>query len=172
MATFETPDIAHGQPTWTADGKGLITTDIGGHYAVQVAIDNPVNRRLFSPAPWEAVAVHAGGTYAARHDKPNTVWRIDKAPTLISSRNDDHNWSPLTFHGDDILIPDFNAKGGPQILAQPLAGGGDHAAAYAPGAEIRGYLGKMAVEPKTGTIVYAATVVRDTNIDLLNLSRH
>ena len=168
VATFTTPDLAHGVPTWTADGKGVIT---GGHYASRVAVDNPTQTKPFAPAPWEAVAVHDGHTYAARHDRPNTLWRIDTAPALVSSKYDDHRWPPMTFQGDNVLIPDFDG-GGARILAQPLAGGPDRIAAYAPGLQDKGYLGKLAVNPKTGEIVYAASVAHDTNIDLLTLARH
>ena len=75
--------------------------------------------------------------------------------------------------GDDLLVPDFNAAEGPRILAQPLAGGPDRVLAYAPGAEAQqdGLQSKMAVNPKTGEIIYVAAVQSDTNIDLLTLRK-
>ena len=65
--------------------------------------------------------------------------------------------------------------GGSRILAQSLAGGADRVLAYAPGA---GGVpnpreeGGMAVNPKTGEVIYVAAVQSDTNIDLLTLARH
>ena len=80
----------------------------------------------------------------------------------------------MTFRGDDVLIPDFNAAGGARILAQPLAGGPDRVLGYAPGAEAqdRFFESKMAVNPKTGEVIYVAAVQGDTNIDLLTLTKH
>jgi hypothetical protein len=59
-------------------------------------------------------------------------------------------------------------------LAQPLSGGPDRVLAYAPGAEAVefGLESKMAVNPKTGEIIYVAAVQGDTNIDLLTLAKH
>ena len=75
--------------------------------------------------------------------------------------------------GDDLLVPDFDAAGGPRILAQPLAGGPDRVLAYAPGAvTTEGLQSKMVVNPKTGEIIYVAAVQSDSNIDLLTLARH
>jgi hypothetical protein len=45
--------------------------------------------------------------------------------------------------------------------------------AYVPGALSEpGMQSKMAVNPKTGEIIYEAAVQSDTNIDLLTLVRH
>ena len=55
----------------------------------------------------------------------------------------------LAFRGDDVLIPDIAAAGGPRILAQPLAGGPDRVLAYAPGSQ-----GRIAVNPRTGEMIY------------------
>jgi hypothetical protein len=78
------------------------------------------------------------------------------------------------FRGDDVLIPDFKAPDGPRILAQPLSGEPDRVLAYAPGAQAVefGLESKMAVNPKTGEVIYVAAVQGDTNIDLLTLARH
>jgi hypothetical protein len=93
---------------------------------------------------------------------------------LISSKYPARFDPPITFRGEDVLIPDFNAQGGARILAQPLAGGADRVLAYAPGAEVKlnGLQSKMAVNPKTGEIIYVASVQGDTNIDLLTLGKH
>ena len=76
------------------------------------------------------------------------------------------------------------AKRSPEIIGsecpplvtsgQPLAGGPDRVLAYAPGAEVKlnGLESKMAADPKTGEIIYVASVQGDTNIDLLTLTKH
>jgi hypothetical protein len=56
-------------------------------------------------------------------------------------------------------------------LVQPLAGGPDRILAYAPGAE-GPYQRKIAVNPTNGEIIYLASIVNGTNIDLLTLVRH
>ncbi len=56
-------------------------------------------------------------------------------------------------------------------MAQPVSGGPPHAAGYAPGAQNRfGSQSTFAVNPKSGEILYVASVARDTNIDLLTLA--
>jgi len=82
--------------------------------------------------------------------------------------------SPITFRRGDVLIPDFGAASSARILAQPLVGGADRVLGYVPGAEVQGrfFESKMAVNPKTGEVIYVAAVQGDTNIDLLTLARH
>ena len=52
--------------------------------------------------------------------------------------------------------------------------GADRLLAYAPGAQAQfGILESgMAVNPKTGEVIYVASVQSDTNIDLLTLKKH
>ncbi len=85
------------------------------------------------------------------------------------------DWEPPpALLGDDLLVPDFTGAGGPQILAQPLAGGPDRVLAYAPGAQAQKIIleSGMAVNPKTSEIIYAAAVPIARNVDLLALARH
>jgi hypothetical protein len=139
--------------------------------AMRVDIDNPAHRTPVAPPPWLGVTIRDEGTYATRPGKAG-VWRIDGGERLISAKYPRPFNPPLAFRGNDVLIPDFDAEGGARILAQPLAGGPDRVLAYAPGAEDRFYQSKIAVNPTNGEIIYVASVVDDTNIDLLTLVRH
>jgi len=171
VASFDIPFLSSGLPTWTPDGKGLILFDSKSQRAVRIAIDNPAQREPVAAPLWQAVTIRANGTFATRDDKPG-LWRIDHGTVLINGKYPAH-WGPaIAFLGDDVLIPDFNAAGGARILAQPVAGGPDRVIAYAPGAEDRRYVSKMTVNPKTGEIIYVASVLSDTNIDLLTLAKH
>ena len=100
--------------------------------------------------------------------------RIDTQPPRQISPKYPMRWeTPPAFLGNDLLVPDFGAPGGPRILAQPLAGGPDRVLAYVPGAMTEeGVQSKMAVNPKTGETIYVAAVQSDSNIDLLTLARH
>ena len=111
--------------------------------------------------------------FAARFGKPG-IWQMGEKPRLLTAKYPTTWEAPPVLLGDDLLIPDFDAPGGPRILAQPLAGGPDRVLAYAPGAQAQqnGLQSKMAVNPKTGEIIYEAATQSDTNIDLLTLSRH
>jgi Tol biopolymer transport system component/DNA-binding winged helix-turn-helix (wHTH) protein len=170
VASFDVPFLSSGLPTWTPDGKGLILFDSKSQRAVRIAIDNPARREPVAAPLWQAVTIRANGTFATRDDKPG-LWRIDHGTMLINDKYPAH-WGPaIAFRGDDVLIPDFNAPGGARILAQPVAGGPDRVIAYAPGAEDRRYVSKMTVNPKTGEIIYVASVLSDTNIDLLTLAK-
>jgi hypothetical protein len=136
--------------------------------AFRIAVDNPAQRRPAAASPWFAVAIRANGTFAVRVDKPG-LWRIDNTERLLNAKYPNYWPAPIAFRGDDVLIPDFAAVGGPRILAQPVGGGRDRVIAYAPGAQVGT---TIAVNPKNGELVYAAAVLRDTNIDLLTLVRH
>ncbi len=174
VASFDSPTLGFGHPTWTPDGKEVVLLDRQRYHEVSIAIDNPARRNLIGRAPpWGPFAMRDSSTFSARVDEPG-LWQIDKGTRLISSKYPTHFDPPITFRGDDLLIPDFDAEGGPRILAQPLAGGPDRVLAYAPGAEVKlnGLESKMAVNPRTGDIIYVASVQGDTNIDLLTLVKH
>jgi hypothetical protein len=168
---FNVGFLPAGFPTWTPDSKALVIYDEKTDRAVRAEIDNPAHRTPVAPPSWLAVTIRNSGTYAIRNNKPG-VWRIDGGEKLISAKYPPRFGPPLTFRGDDILIPDFSAQSGPRILAQPLSGGPDRLVAYAPGAEDRRYQSKFAVDPTNGEIIYVASVVNDTNIDLLTLTKH
>jgi len=168
--TFTVGVLPAGFPTWTPDSKALVIYDEKTDQAVRAEIDNPSRRTPVGPPAWLGVSVRDDGVYAIRLDKPG-VWRIDGGPKLISSKYPLGFGPPLAFRGQDILIPEFGAEGGARILAQPLAGGPDRVIAYAPGAEDPRYQSKITVDPTNGEIIYVASVVNDTNIDILTLVR-
>jgi Tol biopolymer transport system component/DNA-binding winged helix-turn-helix (wHTH) protein len=168
VASFDMPAGGLGWPTWTPDGKGLVVWDSRIRRAIRVDVADPARRAPVSPPDWQAVTIRRNGTFATRADKPG-IWRIDNGIRLLNGKYPAIWGPPMAFLGDDVLIPDFRAAGGPRILAQPLAGGPDRVLAYAPGALGTDYQSRVAVNPKTGEIIYVATVQSDTNIDLLTL---
>jgi hypothetical protein len=172
VASFDMPSFTGlGLPTWTPDGKGLIVWDSRIRRAVRVDVADPTRRAPVAPPDWQGVTIRSNGTFATRADKPG-IWRIDAGIRLLNGKYR-ASWNPaIAFRGDDVLIPDFNAGGGPRILAQPLAGGPDRVLSFAPGAEGVGFRSGMAANPKTGEVTYVAGVQSDTNIDLLTLEKH
>jgi hypothetical protein len=170
VGSFELPSIGAGLPTWTPDGNALIAYDVSIFRAVRIDLGNPAQRTPVAPLLWQGVTVRKDAVFATRYDKPG-VWQIDKGIRLISGKYPNGFQPPIQFKRDDILVPDFNAAGGPRILAQPLVGGPDRIVAYAPGAQQRGYQSGIQVNPKTGEIIYVASVLSDKNIDLLTLAK-
>ncbi|HEX4273037.1 MAG TPA: TIR domain-containing protein [Rhizomicrobium sp.] len=171
VASFASKSIGFGMPTWTPDGNAVITMDLDILRAVRIEVANPARRTPIAPPYWGAVTIRDNGTFSSRFEKPG-VWQIDKGIRLISEKYPAAFSPQLTFRGDDVLIPDFNAAGGPRILAQPVGGGPDRMLAYAPGARTQeSFMSKMAVNPKSGEIIYVASVTNDTNIDLLTLAK-
>lgn len=140
---------------------------------MRIDIANPTHRRPTTPAPYGNIIFHNGGTFAERFDKAG-YWQIDKGPRLITGKYPFRWDETAALLGDELLVPDFDASEGPRTLAQPLTGGVGRVLAYAPGAQAQsGVLEcKMAVNPKTGEIIYVAAVQSDTNIDLLTLAKH
>lgn len=172
VSSFHSPTLGGGAPTWTPDGREVIYFDKSAHGYIRVDITNPARRRLAAPLPWGAIIYHGGNEYAQRFDSPG-YWEIGGKPRLVSGKYPLRWDPPPALLGDELLVPDFTAAEGPRILAQPLAGGPDRVLAYAPGAEAQQDVlqSKMAVNPKTGEIVYVASVQTDTNIDLLTLAK-
>ena len=172
VSAFRSPTLGGGAPTWTPDGREIIYFDKSAHGYIRVDITNPARRRLAAPLPWGAILYHGGSEYAQRFDSPG-YWQIGGKPRLVSGKYPLRWDPPPALLGEELLVPDFAAAGGPRILAQPLTGGPDRLLAYAPGAQAQqdGLQSKTAVNPKTGEIVYVASVQTDTNIDLLTLAR-
>jgi len=173
VASFDSPTLGGGAPTWTPDGKAVILLDRILRRYVRIDIADPAQRKPAAGINWGDIAIRSNGTFASRFEKPG-LWQIDKGPRLISSKYPLRFDPPITFLGEDVLVPDFDAAGGARILAQPVAGGPDRVLAYAPGAEAQdgALISKMAVNPKTGEVIYVATVQGDTNIDMLTLTKH
>jgi hypothetical protein len=156
------------------DGKAVLLFDNPTMKVVRIAIDDPARPTPFATVPpWAAFGFHDSRIVASMSNKGG-IWEFGKAPRLINSKYPRQFASPVTFRGDDVLIPDFGAPDGARVLSQPLAGGPDRILGYVPGAEAqdRFFESKMAVNPKTGDVIYVAAVQGDTNIDLLTLARH
>jgi Tol biopolymer transport system component len=171
VSAFDMPSIGPGLPSWSPDGKELVVFDFSILRGLRINADNPAHRRPAAPPAWINLAIREDGIYGAKMVR-NGLWQIDKGPRLISAKFDTAQSSPDMFLGDDLLVPDFSDRSMPRILAQPLKGGPDRVLAYAPGAITSGFAGTMTVNPKTGEVIYAASVLRDTNIDLLTLAQH
>jgi Tol biopolymer transport system component len=172
LSTFQTLFLGLGMPGWTPDGQGLIVFDVDLLRAVRIDIAQPSHRTPVAARFWDAVTIRNDGTFAARLDRPG-LWRIDQGETLISDKYPARWDAPITFRGDAVLIPDFNAAAGARILARKLAGGPEQMLGYAPGAGVRDIdvASRMAVNPKTGEVIYVASMQGDTNIDLLTMAR-
>ncbi len=173
VTSFHSPTLGGGAPTWTPDSKEVIIFDRSVPAYVRVEIANPAHRTPAAPMPYGVILMHKGAIYAARYDQPG-YWRIDTRPPALVAGKYPSRWGETpSLLGDDLLIPDFLAPGGPRILAQPLGGGPDRVQAYAPGAQAQeGILeSKIVVNPKSSEILYVAAVQSDTNIDLLTLAR-
>ncbi|HWF63978.1 MAG TPA: hypothetical protein VN685_05135, partial [Rhizomicrobium sp.] len=173
VTSFHSSALGGGAPTWTPDSKAVIALDRDKVRYMRIDIANPARRRPASATLYGGIISHKGATFAARFDKAG-FWQIDKGPRLITGKFPIRWDETAALLGDELLVPDFDAVEGPRILAQPLAGGADRVLAYAPGAQAQpGVLkSKIAVNPKTGEIIYVAAVQSDTNIDLLTLAKH
>jgi Tol biopolymer transport system component/DNA-binding winged helix-turn-helix (wHTH) protein len=172
VSSFHSPTLGGGAPTWTPDGREVIYFDKSARAYIRVDIANPAKRRVAAPLLWGAIIYHGGNEYSERFDRPG-FWQINAKPRLMTGKYPLRWDPPPALRDDELLVPDFTAAEGPRILAQPLAGGPDRVLAYAPGAqaEQNGLQSKMAVNPRTGEIVYVASVQTDTNIDLLTLAK-
>jgi Tol biopolymer transport system component/DNA-binding winged helix-turn-helix (wHTH) protein len=172
VSSFHSPTLGGGAPTWTPDSKEVIYFDKSASAYIRVDIANPARRQAAAPLLWGAILYHGGKEYAQSFDQAG-YWQIGGTPRLVSGKYPLRWDPPPVLLGDELLVPDFNAPEGPRILAQPLEGGPDRVLAYAPGAEAQqnGLQSKMAVNPKTGEIIYVASVQTDTNIDLLTLAK-
>ncbi|HSS15216.1 MAG TPA: hypothetical protein VLL04_15055, partial [Rhizomicrobium sp.] len=170
LESYTMPSLGLGLPTWTPDGKALLTFNGRDKRTWRIAADDPAKRTPFTPPHWVGVAVRPEGTFATRADRPG-IWRIDGKPSLVTGKYPAYYSPPMAFLGDDVLVPEYPRAATPRLLAQPLSGGPDRLLGYMPGAIMknRTFASDVAVNPKTGDIVYMAAVARDTNIDLLTL---
>ena len=172
VSSFHSPTLGGGAPTWTPDSKEVIYFDKDVRAYIRVDITNPARRQIAAPPMWGSIIYHGGNEYSQRFDRPG-YWQINGQPRLVSGKYPLRWDPPPALRGEELLVPDFTAADGPRILAQPLAGGPDRVLAYAPGAQAQqdGLQSKMAVNPKTGEIIYVASVQTDTNVDLLTLAK-
>jgi Tol biopolymer transport system component len=173
VSSFTSPTLGGGAPTWTPDGREVIYFDKRVLSYIRVDIANPAHRSMAAPPLWGGIIYRLGHTFAGRFDNPG-YWQIDTKPLLVTAKYPNRWAPPPALLGDELLVPDFADASGPRILAQPLSGGPDRILGYAPGARAQPerLASEMAVNPKTGEVIYVATVQGDTNIDLLTLAKH
>jgi Tol biopolymer transport system component len=173
LKSFTMPSLGLGLPTWTPDSKAILVFDRRDKRTWRIEVNDPGKRTPFTPPHWVGVAIRPQGTFATRADTPG-IWRIDGAPnrppSLLTNKYPAYYDPPLTFRDTDVLVPDYTGTT-PRLLAQPLTGGPDRLLGYMPeAADEPGFLqSPIAVNPKTGDILYTAAIGRDTNIDLLTL---
>ncbi|HWF76236.1 MAG TPA: hypothetical protein VN694_03580, partial [Caulobacteraceae bacterium] len=158
-----------GAPAWAADGRSLIFPgrDAGGWrlYRASVAPVGPAQPA--SPYGWMTVQARGGELYGARADAPG-VWRIEAQPKRITALPRSGFPNLWTISGDAIDYVDDPFGHPARIMSQPIAGGPPRVVAEAPGyAFDRGF----AVDPVRRTVIYAATLTDDTDIELLKLGR-
>ncbi len=170
LQSYAMPSRGLGLPSWTPDGKALLLFDRRDKRTWRIAADDPGKRNPFAAPHWVGIAIRPEGTFATRADKPG-IWRIDGAPRLVTDKYPAYYDPPMAFHDAEVLVPEYPGTT-PRLLAQPLAGGPDRLVGYMPGAVYeRDFQSGVAVNPRTGDIVYTAMVGRDTNIDLLTLAK-
>ena len=169
LESYTMPSLGLGLPSWTPDGKALLMFNGRDKRTWRIATDDPAKRSPFAAPHWVGIAVRPEGIFATRADKPG-IWRIDGKPSLVTGKYPAYYDPPMAFLGGDVLVPEYPGTT-PRLLAHPLSGGPDRLVGYMPGAimEERASASDVAVNPKTGDIVYMARIARDTNIDLLTL---
>jgi Tol biopolymer transport system component/DNA-binding winged helix-turn-helix (wHTH) protein len=171
LKSFTTPSLGLGLPTWTPDGKAILVFDRRDKRTWRIDVNDLDKRNPFTPPHWVGIAVRPEGIFATRADKPG-IWRIDAVPHLVTGKYPAFYYPPLAFIGGEVLVPDYTGLT-PRLLAQNLSGGADRVLGYMPGAlSNRFRQTALAVNPKTGDILYTATVGSDSNIDLLTLAKH
>ena len=170
LSAFDYPSLGLGLPSWTLDGKAVIVFDRRTLRTYRVPINDPARRTPFAAPHWVGIAIRQDGTFATRADA-NGIWRIDPGIKQINGTYPRYYQPSLAFRGEDVLVPDYDGSV-PRILAQPVSGGPARVIAYAPGAANQnGLHSAFAVNPVTGEILYVASVMKDTNIDLLTLAK-
>jgi DNA-binding winged helix-turn-helix (wHTH) protein/Tol biopolymer transport system component len=170
LSAFDYPSLGLGLPSWTLDSKAVIVFDRRSLRTYRVSIDDPARRSPVAAPHWVGIAIRQDGTFATRADMPG-IWRIDHGIKQINSTYPRYYQPSLAFRGQDVLVPDYDGSV-PRILAQPVSGGPARMIGYAPGAANQnGLHTAFAVNPVTGEIVYDASVMKDTNIDLLTLGK-
>src|SRR5579872_123680 len=156
-----------GAPTWDADGQSLI---FPGRDAVGWRLWR-VTAPFKTPQPasgygWLSVRVFGGHLYGVRVDSPG-VWRIDGTPTRVAPLPGSAFPDLWTISGGAIDYVDDPFGHPPRIMSQPIAGGPARVIAEVPGYNPDD---SFAVDPRTGAILYAATRIDATNLELLHLA--
>ena len=164
VSSIVTGDPGLGFPSWTPDSRAVLLSDKG--HVWRVDIRDPTHRTRVAGSEWITVTMRANGTFASRADKDG-VWRIDGVPKLINAQYPMGQSFPISFRGDDILVPvDGTRARPPRVMAQPVDGGPARLLGYLPEAEV----GPVIANPRTGEIIYIGCAVRGTDIDLLDLA--
>jgi len=167
LVAFSVPSVGYGMPNWTPDGEHLVMFDKRILQAVRVDLRDPSRREPVEEKLRDGVTYYRGGTYSTSGVKPG-IWELDGGPRLITPDYPVARRPRLAFLGDDVLLPGSMDGGELRILAQPLKGGAPHVAFYAPAAEPGT---PLAVDPRTGDVVYVTESIGNSHITLLTIAR-
>ena len=172
VVSFEVPSVGYGMPNWTPDGEHLLVFDKRILQAVSVDLRNASNRIPVEDKFWDGTLFHDGAVFTASGIRPG-IWQLEGEPGHTAARLITPNYPPrrrarLAFLGHDVLLPDAQDSSAFRIRAQPLSGGQDRVAFYAPGAEPGT---PIAVDPLTGDVIYVGEVAANSHIDVLKMVR-
>jgi Tol biopolymer transport system component/DNA-binding winged helix-turn-helix (wHTH) protein len=171
IVSFTVPSIGFGQPNWTPDGEHLVMFDKTILRPVRIDLRNPARREPMADTIWDGIAYHGGATYA-HFGLESGLWQLNDGPPLTRGRLITPDYpaerqARLAFLGDDVLVPGASDGTTLRILAQPVKGGPTRVALYAPEAASET---PLAVDRRTGDVIYVSEVSVDTRIDLFTMA--
>ncbi|HEY1614745.1 MAG TPA: winged helix-turn-helix domain-containing protein [Rhizomicrobium sp.] len=168
------PIVFHGSsinpPAWSTDGRSLIFPgrDAQGWRLWRVDLSKPSVMKPISGAGWQYVRTRNNELYGVRDDEAG-VWRIDGSPRRITpkpSPDVPYQWAVT---GDEIAYVDDSLGDNRQILAQSIHGGPVRVMARVPGY----FSGAgFAIDPTSGSIIYATIFAQENDIEMLRLIRN
>ncbi|HEY2447140.1 MAG TPA: winged helix-turn-helix domain-containing protein [Rhizomicrobium sp.] len=166
VAQFSVPAFDVGFPYWSADGTSLqqARRDASGWRVWRTEIARPDESVPVSPYGWQFVQKQGMATYGVKTDSMG-VWRMDGKPGRVA---DGPHGYPWRIANDRIVYLDPFDSADTRIMAVPISGGPAVALGYAPGI-VSGLV--VAVDPRTGQVVYVHRNHQDYNIGWIRLER-
>lgn len=160
-----------GMPAWTGDGKGLILPmkDAKGWRLWRLALNAPERAVPVSDYGWFAVRTDGDAIYAI---STKGIWRLDGTPKFVATfkrRCTDtflecQSW---LVSGDTLVFADHDDRARPHIVLHSLTDGTERLV-VAPGLNNSD---QIALDPKTGKLLYVYDGLGDTDIALFRLVR-
>jgi Tol biopolymer transport system component len=172
------PDLDPGNPSWSADGQSLLFTanDSAGPRLVRAPIGGGAPLQRISQRGWTEALETEEGLFA-RSLTASGVWRLapGRAPELVLS--EPRRWRDMgvgrfsprdwTVAAGRVYALDTREPGRNRVISRSLAGG-----TVRRDGEIRDqFAGALAVNPRTGEIVYAAAVGGQSDIGIVRYRR-
>ena len=183
VVAFAVPSVGYGEPVWTPDGEHLVMYDKRLMRAVRIDLKHPDDRQTVADKLLDGITFRNGAVYSTSGIKSG-IWELSSSPAasraatgefildkarLITPDYPVERRPRLAFIGDDVLMPGTRAGDTLQVLAQPLAGGPNRVAFYAPAAEAGT---PFAVDPLSGDVIYVSELAVDSHIELLQIARY